>query len=91
MRFVPLLTLAAALSVAAVGTAEAQNTKRTRIVIEKRSYLDAGTVVKPGSKSYLDYALPPGYFYPTYSGDTGPGAITGIRWPLPSRWDLPGY
>ncbi len=63
--------------------------KRQFIVITQRSPLDAGTVVKPGSKSYLDYALPTSYFFPTYgAGDNGfvPG-----RYPLPGRFDLPGY
>ncbi|MEW6256621.1 MAG: hypothetical protein AB1592_11740 [Pseudomonadota bacterium] len=106
MRFAPLLTLAAALSLAAVGAANAQTTssssssatsntssaqakKRVTIDITKRSPLDAGTVVKPGSKSYLDYALPANYFFPTYgAGDNGfvPG-----RYPLPDRFYLPGY
>lgn len=101
MRFAPLLTLAAALSLAAVGAAEAQTgsstststttqaKKRVTIDITKRSPLDAGTVVKPGSKSYLDYALPSSYFFPTYgAGESGfvPG-----RYPLPGRFDLPGY
>ena len=68
-----------ALSIASADSAEAQTAKkRNRIVVEPRSYLDAGTVVKPGSKSYLDYAL-------------GPGPITGLRWPLPGPFDLPGY
>lgn len=96
MRVAPLLTLAAVLSFAAVGAAEAQTStstqsakKRTSIVITKRSPLDAGTVVKPGSKSYLDYALPAGYFYPTYGAPSG-GFVPG-RWPLPSQFDLPGY
>lgn len=93
MRFAPMIVLAAAFSVAAVGMAEAQTTtKRPRITIEKRSYLDAGTTVKPGSKSYLDYALPPNYNFPNYQGSAvGPGPITGIRWPLPGPWELPGY
>lgn len=100
MRIAPLHTLAAALvvalagSVAVAGTAEAQTQKqkRTKLTITQRSYLDPGTVVKPGSKSYLDYALPMNYNYPTYSGSAmGPGPITGIRWPLPGPFDLPGY
>jgi len=99
MRFAPLHTLAAALAIAlagsvvAAGSADAQQTqKRPRVTIEKRSYLDAGTVVKPGSKSYLDYALPLGYNYPNYQGSAvGPGPITGLRWPLPGPFDLPGY
>lgn len=62
---------------------------RTSVDISKRSPLDAGTVVKPGSKSYLDYALPSGWFYPTY-GTVDGGFVPG-RYPLPGRFDLPGY
>ncbi|MEP9351575.1 hypothetical protein [Xanthobacter sp. KR7-225] len=93
MRFAPALTLAAVLAVAFAGTAEAQSSKkRTQVTIAKRSYLDAGTVVKPGSKSYTDYALPLNYNFPNYQGSAvGPGPITGIRWPLPGPFDLPGY
>ncbi|TCT00548.1 hypothetical protein [Aquabacter spiritensis] len=95
MRVAPLLTLAAALSFAVVGAAEAQTSssnsqkKRTIIVITKRSPLDAGTVVKPGSKSYLDYALPANYFFPNY-GAMDNGFVPG-RYPLPDRFYLPGY
>lgn len=79
-------------SIATSGHAEAQTQKRNRIVVERRSYLDAGTVVKPGSKSYLDYALPPSWFYPTYGPTSaGPGPVTGLRWPLPGQFDLPGF
>ncbi|WP_454914726.1 hypothetical protein [Xanthobacter sediminis] len=99
MRFAPLHTLAAALaialagSVAVAGSADAQQTqKRTKLTIEKRSYLDAGTVVKPGSRPYLNYALPMDYNFPTYQGSAaGPGPVTGLRWPLPGPFDLPGY
>jgi len=99
MRFAPLLTLAAALSVLAAGAAVAQTPdlapgqkQRLRITIEKRSFLDAGTVVKPGSRPYTDYALPMGYNYPTFSGSgVGPGPITGLRQPLPGPFELPGY
>lgn len=62
---------------------------RTKIVVTKRSPLDAGTVVKPGSKSYLDYALPAEYNYPTYGA--GQASIVPGRYPLPDRFYLPGY
>lgn len=99
MRKAPLHTFAAALALAlagavlVAGTAEAQQTqKRTKVTITQRSYLNPGTMVKPGSKSYLDYALPPGYFFPTYGPSAaGPGPITGLRWPLPGPFDLPGF
>ncbi|MFG1399702.1 hypothetical protein [Roseixanthobacter pseudopolyaromaticivorans] len=110
MRFAPLLTIAAALTFASVGMAEAQTASstttttsttttkqtsakvskpRTKIVVTKRSPLDAGTVVKPGSKSYLDYALPAEYNYPTYGA--GQSTIVPGRYPLPDRFYLPGY
>lgn len=89
------VALTGTVSLLGADAAHAQQTakKRTRIELSKRSYLDAGTVVKPGSKSYLDYALPPGWFYPGYGqgGAAGPGPITGLRWPLPGQFDLPGY
>lgn len=94
MRLVPLLTLAAAVSVVAVGAAEAQQQRRTPLKLEasKRSFLDPGNVVKPGSRPYLNYAFPPGYNYPTFSGSgVGPGPITGLRNPLPGPFELPGF
>lgn len=64
----------------------------TRIIIRKpapKSYLDPGTVVKPNSTKALDYVGINGNFrYPSYGADS---TITGTRWPLPSRFDLPGY
>lgn len=93
MRIVPLLTLAAAVSVAAVGVAEAQQRRGPqRLEVQKRSFLDPGTVVKPGSRPYLNYAFPMGYNFPTFSGSgAGPGPITGLRQPLPGPFDLPGF
>lgn len=73
----------------ATTTTTAKKRTRTSVDISKRSPLDAGTVVKPGSKSYLDYALPSGWFYPTYGAVDG-GFVPG-RYPLPGRFDLPGY
>jgi len=32
---------------------------RARIVVSRRSYLDAGTQVSPGQRKFLDYAYPP--------------------------------
>ena len=34
---------------------------KTRVVVVKRSYLDAGTEVLPGQRKDLDYVFPPGY------------------------------
>jgi hypothetical protein len=33
----------------------------TRVIVTKRSYLDAGTEVKPGERHFTDYVFPPGY------------------------------
>ncbi len=59
---------------------------RTRIIIQKRSYLDGGTEVLPGERKFTDYVYPPNY------------SVTGVidntafwhRSPLPGPWDLPG-
>lgn len=34
---------------------------RTKIILQKRSYLDAGTEVKAGDRKFTDYVYPPGY------------------------------
>lgn len=62
---------------------------KTRIEITKRSPLDAGTTVKPGSQPYLNYALPAEYNFPTYGA--GQSGIVPGRYPLPDRFYLPGY
>ena len=41
---------------------------RTRVRVEARSFLDAGTQVVPGERKFTDYAFPPGY---------GPGTVPG--------------
>ena len=72
--------------------AEAQN--RTRITIQKRSYLDAGTMVRPGSTSrrYHDYAFPPESQYPTYGPYVaGSGSYGASRGPLLKIFEAPGY
>ena len=35
--------------------------RRTRVIVQKRSYLDGGTEVLPGERKFTDYAFPPGY------------------------------
>src|SRR5579872_4591395 len=54
-----------------------------RVTVEKRSFLDAGTEVKPGQRKFTDYAYPPGYS-PTSSIDFTTGNIRG---PLVGPWD----
>jgi hypothetical protein len=59
---------------------------RTRILIQKRSFLDGGTEVLPGERKFTDYVYPPNY------------SVTGVidntafshRHPLPGPFDLPG-
>jgi len=36
---------------------------RTRVYVTRRSWLDAGTEVRPGERKFTDYAFPPGYSY----------------------------
>jgi hypothetical protein len=65
-----------------------QQGPRTRIFVTKRSWLDAGTEVRPGERKYTDYAIPPAYTQTTID------QITGRPWtrqPLVDPWDLPGY
>lgn len=83
--------IAAVLAVAAMAPVQAQEGSGTRIIIRKpppRSYLDPGTVVKPGSKGYLNYIDLNAMRYPSYGSD---GSITGSRYPLPGPYYLPGY
>jgi hypothetical protein len=81
MRLAPLATIATAAVLLASFPADAQERARTRITVQKRSYLDAGTVVKPGSMRYHDYAFPVESRFPTY-GPYEFGALESKRWPL---------
>ncbi|SCW87637.1 hypothetical protein [Ancylobacter rudongensis] len=89
---VALFALAALVAgTAVIATAPADAQESNRIIIRKlppRSYLDPGPVVKPGTSRDLNYVYVVQPMYPQYGDDSG---ITGIRWPLPSRFDLPGY
>jgi len=58
---------------------------RARIVVRRRSFLDAGTEVLPGDRKFTDYAIPPGYS-PTSVIDDKAGHH---RSPLPGAFDLP--
>jgi hypothetical protein len=53
------------------------------VTVQKRSFLDAGTEVKPGQRKFNDYAFPPGYS-PTSSIDFTTGNVRG---PLVGPWD----
>lgn len=60
--------------------------RRTRIIVQRRSYLDPGTEVFPGERRYNTN----GIYLPTYSG-YGPIENTPFyhRGPLPGPFDLP--
>jgi hypothetical protein len=60
---------------------------RTRIIVQRRSFLDPGPELLPGERKFTDYIYPPGYS-PTAVIDRTMGG--GIRSPLPGPWDLPG-
>lgn len=63
----------------------------TRIIVNRRSYLDAGTETSTGDRGYRDYAMPPGGDPGRPNWDMGPDRRGAGRWPLPSAFDLPGY
>jgi hypothetical protein len=55
---------------------------RSRIVVEPRSFLDAGTEVLPGERKFLDYALPPTHTPMDVVQNTG-GRVGWHNSPLP--------
>ena len=59
---------------------------RTRVRVEARSFLDAGTEVLPGQRKFTDYAFPPNYSPTSVIENTG----AYHRDPLPGPFDLPG-
>ena len=64
-----------------------QTRARTRITVRReRSFLDPGPEIEPGSRSYTDYALPPG----TYSAQGRYNPTREWRYPLPDPLYLPG-
>ncbi len=92
MRFKLFAAASVAISMAITlipSTAEAQSgatpKKRTQIIVKKRSYLDAGTTVKPGSQNYHYYAFGPHMRAPTYGPVGSENMLGGDRWPL-LRW-----
>jgi hypothetical protein len=84
------IVIAAAVGFAAWPTDAATSTKkqRTRVVVTKRSYLDAGTEVKPGEwrGRGIDFMAPPGFTPYSYYDPTN-----SYRYPLPDPFWLPGY
>jgi hypothetical protein len=102
MKFCVAGVCAAAIALGAFGAgpAEAQQKKavtkkqvvvktppRTRVTVQRRSFLDAGTEVLPGERKFTDYAIPPG-FSPTAVIDHRPGGRIGGG-ALPGPFDLP--
>jgi hypothetical protein len=62
----------------------------TRITVTRRSYLDAGTEVYPGSMSYSDYIFPPNYGSPSHF-TLGPGRLDGRPVPGTEPFWNPAY
>lgn len=90
MRFAPLFALVAGVSILAATAyeADAQTRRdRPRVYIQKRSYLDPGTEVKPQTQNFHMHIYDRGALFPSYSADT-----TGAsRWPLPMQFELPNF
>jgi hypothetical protein len=59
---------------------------RTKIIIQKRSYLDGGTEVMPGDRNDHDYASPPNH---SGSGVLDNTAFGSNQTALPGPWTLP--
>jgi hypothetical protein len=55
---------------------------RSRVVVIQRSFLDAGTEVKPGERKFLDYAFPPTHTTMDIVTNTG-GRVGWHTSPLP--------
>jgi hypothetical protein len=60
--------------------------KRTRIIIQKRSYLDPGTETFPGERGDHDYAMLPNH---RASGVLDNTPFGGNQTALPGPWTLP--
>jgi hypothetical protein len=91
MRFASFAALATAFAVLASSLpadAKVYQRPRTHIIIKKRSYLDAGTTVKPGTARYTNYLWVIDNRFPTYGP---PNDNINPRFPLPGPFELPGY
>jgi hypothetical protein len=71
----------------------AANRPRARVTVAPRSFLDAGTEVRPGDRKFTDYAFPP-----SGNGGIGINAVTNtggkVGWdrePFMQPFQLPGY
>src|SRR5262245_16630328 len=61
---------------------------RSRITVQRRTYLDGGTYVIPGDRKFTDYAYPP-TFYPAAVADNRAGMYID-QTALPGPFTLPG-
>ncbi len=66
---------------------------KTRIVVVKRSFLDAGTEVLPGQRKFSDYAFPPHYSATapidyTTANIYGPSMIDQLRMNVPGHYSF---
>jgi hypothetical protein len=66
------------------------NRSRTRVVVAPRSFLDAGTEVRPGERKFTDYAFPPTYTAIGVVSNTG-GKVGWDRSPFMQPFQLPGF
>ena len=65
---------------------------RARVTVAPRSFLDAGTEVRPGDRKFTDYAFPPGNAGIGISAVTSTGGKVGWdRSPMMQPFQLPGY
>jgi hypothetical protein len=69
------------------GQSETAKRPRARITVERRSFLDGGTMVVPGERKFTDYAFPPGY---SVIGEALGPFKDYRRRPLLDPWDFPG-
>jgi ABC-type amino acid transport substrate-binding protein len=72
--------------------AAATQRPRARVTVAPRSFLDAGTEVRPGDRKFTDYAFPPGVAGGYATGvvtNTG-GRVGWDRSPLMNPSELPG-
>ncbi|MBY0532294.1 MAG: hypothetical protein K2P86_10025 [Xanthobacteraceae bacterium] len=90
MRFAPIFALLAGFSILAASAYEVEaqqlRERQPRVIVKKRSYLDAGTEVKPLSKNYHSHIFDNNWQYSTLGPDN-----TGARIPLPRMFDLPNF
>jgi predicted AAA+ superfamily ATPase len=60
-----------------------------RLLVQRRSYLSAGTETKQHAEHYADYAYPLSQSFDYMYRNTFQGSFT--RMPLADPWDIPGW